>query len=591
MNQLAHAVHQRESSAKQWIVAPAHPDAPRLAEQLKTSRLIAQILLNRGIDTADAGYEFLRPTPKQLHPPQTLHDLPRAAARIAEAIAHKQKIVIYGDYDVDGITATSILWRAIRLLGGAAEYYIPHRLEEGYGLNSAAIEQLIQHGAQLLISVDCGISAMEAAAVAERASVDLIITDHHQPCRDAQGQVQLPKCHSVVHPQLGDYANRHLCGAGVAYKLAWGIGQACIGGAKVSDEFRQFLIDAAALAALGTVADVMPLLGENRALVHFGLGGLKQSPLLGIKALIASAGLDGQKLDSVHVGFALAPRLNACGRMGHAALAVKLFTEANEQEARQIADYLQGQNQERKKIEQAIFQQAAEQVETKQMAAEQFALVVSGEDWHPGVIGIVASRLVERFHRPTLVICRNDSACQGSGRSIEGFDLADALAGCHDLLLSHGGHAMAAGLKVHPDQLEAFTARFFACARQSIEPESLLPRLKLDAEAGFKELTLAAVQELSRLEPCGQGNPRPTLLCGNVTLVCPPRRVGAAGEHLQLQLMRDDVRIKAIAFRAARWIDLLSAGRPVDLAVQPQINVYNNHRSVELLVRDVRPAQ
>jgi single-stranded-DNA-specific exonuclease len=342
--------------SKRWTVAPPHADAADLAARLKTSQVIAQVLINRGITDSEDCFRFLQPTLKCLHEPAGIANLSKAAARIAEAIRAHQQIVIYGDYDVDGITATAILWHAIRILGGSVDFYIPHRIDEGYGLNSAAINEIIDRGAQLIITVDCGVTAVEQARIARERKIDLVITDHHEwheaapPLTDPATDHTpiLPKAFTIVHPRLKqddngnatNYANPHLCGAGVAFKLAWGIGQACNGAAKVSDEFRAYLVEATALAALGTIADVVPLTGENRILARFGLGGLKASKLIGIQALIASAGLTGQTLDSFHVGFMLAPRLNAAGRMGHARLAADMLTVADESRALEIASYL-----------------------------------------------------------------------------------------------------------------------------------------------------------------------------------------------------------------------------------------------------------
>ncbi|MDB5298614.1 MAG: recJ, partial [Phycisphaerales bacterium] len=474
---------------KRWNIAGADPSAAELAARLKTSPVIAQVLLNRGVREYQDCQDFLTPSLKCLHDPATLPGLPRAAERIARAIRDKEKVVIYGDYDVDGITATAILWHAIRNLGGVAEFYIPHRLEEGYGLNAEAIAQICADGAKLIITVDCGVTALGPAQVVRERGVDLIITDHHEwresgdagtrgqgdaEKGDGKSQIEdgaapsapqsvvpaapqfeiselqfaicnssspaspplpvpassplLPDCHTIVHPRLpregAPYPNPHLCGAGVAFKLAWGIGLAMSGAARVNDEFRNFLVEATALAALGTIADVVPLKGENRVLAHFGLGGLRASRLVGIKALIASANLTGQNLDSFHVGFLLAPRLNACGRMGHAALAVEMLTHADEKKALEIAIYLEEQNRARQTIEKKILEQAIAQVTDNDFAADgKCAIVLGAEGWHPGVIGIVASRIVERYHRPTIMIGLNNGHGQGSGRSVAGFHL------------------------------------------------------------------------------------------------------------------------------------------------------------------------
>ena len=583
----------RTQPTKRWTLAPTNEQAADLAARLKVSPLVAQILLNRGISEPDDCHKFLKPTLKDLHDPSLLAGLPRAAERIARAIKDHQKITVYGDYDVDGITATSILWHAIKLLDGDVHYYIPHRVDEGYGLNADAIVELADGGTQLLITVDCGVTAVAPAAVAAERGVDLIITDHHEFHHDEA--TPLPAAYAIVHPRMpredgGAYPNGNLCGAGVAFKLAWGIGQAVNGAAKVSDEFRAFLVEATALAALGTIADVVPLVGENRILAHFGLGGLKASRLTGIRALIESANLVGKKLDSFHVGFLLGPRLNACGRMGHAALAVEMLTVADQGRAIEIATYLEEQNRDRQAMEKQILAAAIEQIESRGYAGEDcFALVVAGEGWHPGVIGIVASRLVERYHRPTVMIAINpDGIGQGSARSIAGFHLADAFTACTRHLLSHGGHEMAAGLKLDATNLDAFRAAFCEHAKQRLTPEQLVPQILLDADSQLGQINHALVTDLARLGPFGQGNRKPLLCCRNLTIAITPRRVGKTGDHLQLMLKQGTLSIKAIAFNGSKWFDDLTPGRTVHLAVEPTINEFNGRVSVELEVKDLQ---
>ena len=448
--------------SKRWIVSPPHAGAAELAGRLRSSPIIAQVLLNRGIGQAEDCSRFLQPSLKFLHDPNLIPNLAKACERIVRAIGDGEKIVIYGDYDVDGITATAILWHAIRILGGEVDWYIPHRVDEGYGLNGAVLAEIIAGGAKVIITVDCGVTAIEPAKIAGDAGVDLIITDHHEwreqtsdECGVMNDELEknsthqsplinrhspsLPDCFTIVHPRLPHddaggafaYPNPALCGAGVAFKLAWGIGVAATGGSpRVSPEFREFLVEATALAALGTIADVVPLVGENRILAAFGLGGLKASKLVGIRALIESAGLTGQTLDSFDVGFRLAPRLNACGRMGHVREAVEMLTSADFPRAMEIATDLEGKNRQRQAMEREIADAAAQQVIDHKFDAEDCrAIVLGGDGWHPGVIGIVASRIVERFCRPTLIIAFNkngdgETIGQGSGRSIPGFHLA-----------------------------------------------------------------------------------------------------------------------------------------------------------------------
>lgn len=600
---------------RRWIVAPPHEAARGLADRLRTSTLIAQILLNRGISDPDDGRNFLSPTLKLLHEPELIPGVPRAADRIARAIRDKEKIVIYGDYDVDGITATTILWHAIRLLGGVADYYIPHRIEEGYGLNAAAIAQICDAGAKLIVTVDCGVTAIAPAQAARERGVDVIVTDHHEfkriadrgsanvdldapppaqsEIRSPNSDICLPPAHTVVHPRVPAdpmYPNPHICGAGVALKLAWAVGKAVCGSARVNESFRAYLIEATALAALGTIADVVPLVGENRIIARFGLGGIKQSRLTGLRALIASANLTGENIDSYHVGFLLAPRLNAAGRMGHAQLAVEMLTTANEPRAAEIATYLESQNRLRQQTEKQILDLALTQAADLGLDADHHhALVLGAAGWHPGVIGIVASRIVDRFHKPVIMVALNDDGIgQGSGRSISGFHLANALSACGACLESHGGHEMAAGLKVRADKFEGFRDAFLAHAKSVLPRENLMPRLHIDAVTELTQVDAALVEQLDRLGPFGNGNRRPLFACRGVELAGTPRVVGKTGEHLQLQLRQNGRMMKAIAFKAAPLLDRLKPGVRIDLAVEPTINEWNGSRSVELEVKDVQ---
>jgi single-stranded-DNA-specific exonuclease len=578
-----------------------------LASRLRTSPLVAQILLNRGIRELKDCEDFLRPSLKCLHDPFLIPGLRKASERTAQAIRDKQKIVIYGDYDVDGITATSILWHAIRVLGGSAQFYIPHRIDEGYGLNSEAIRQLCDEGAMLIITVDCGITAIEQAKVAAERGVDLIVTDHHEwhegtaECRVPSAELNavnqhvplLPDCYAIVHPRLPGndpaYPNPALCGAGVAFKLAWGIGLAMSGAVRVNEEFRAFLLEATALAALGTIADVVPLVGENRVLAHFGLSGLKASKLVGIRALIESANLTGQKLDSFHVGFLLAPRLNACGRMGHAHLAVEMLTTFDLAKATEIAIYLEQQNRARQAIERKILDQALAQIASGGWDADgKCAIVLGDENWHAGVIGIVASRIVDRFHRPAIMVALNNGHGQGSGRSIAGFHLARALEACGAHLEAFGGHEMAAGLKVQTAKFEDFRQSFCEHASQMVSTEMRVPEMKLDALAQIAQISPALVNDLHRLGPFGHGNRKPMLCLRGAEVSAPPRRVGRTGDHLQLHIRQNDQFIKCIAFGYGELFDHLKVGTKVDLAVEPTLNEYNGNTSVELEVKDLQ---
>jgi single-stranded-DNA-specific exonuclease len=581
--------------SKRWNLRESTDSAAdELAGKLKVSRVVAQILLNRGYSEVSDCQDFLRPSLKCLHDPAGIPGLTGAADRIAKAIRDGERIVIYGDYDVDGITATAILWHAIRVLGGKADFYIPHRIDEGYGLNAEAIAQLCTDGAKLIVTVDCGVTAIEPARVARERGVDMIITDHHE-WKESQDNGDkhplLPDCYAIVHPRLPHdgpaYPNPNLCGAGVAFKLAWGVGMAMSGAARVNDAFRAFLLDATALAALGTIADVVPLVGENRILAHYGLGGLTQTSLTGIHALIDSAGLGEKKLDSYDVGFMLAPRLNACGRMGHARLAVEMLTSADDAKAHEIAAYLESQNRERQAMERKILQQAEAMIADGKLAEDgSCAIVLGREDWHAGVIGIVASRIVDRYHRPAVMVALNNGHGQGSARSIAGFHLAQALQACTEHLESHGGHEMAAGLKVATEKFPAFAAAFCEHAKSTLTPDQLTAQLHLDTLAELRDITHALVTDLARLGPFGQGNRRPVLCVRGVTIAAPPRRCGKSGDHLQLVIRQDNMTMKCIAFGCAARDGELSPGTLIDLAVEPSINEFNGVTNVELQVKD-----
>jgi single-stranded-DNA-specific exonuclease len=580
---------------KRWQIEPEHPEAADLAARLKISPLIAQALLHRGISQIDEASAFLNPSLKTLAEPSLLPGLNLAADRIARAIRDQEKIVIYGDYDVDGITATTILWHAITLLGGKVEGYIPHRIDEGYGLNSDALNQIIDSGAKLIVTVDCGITAVEPAKIAAGRGVDLIITDHHEWHTSPDGAPIFPDCFAIVHPRLPGqpgsavYPNPYLSGAGVAFKLAWGIGQAAGGAARVSIPFRNFLVEATALAALGTIADVVPLVGENRVLAHFGLTGLTQTSQIGLRALIESAHLNGKKLETYHVGFLLAPRLNACGRLGHAALAVEMLTTAGETRAREIATYLDEQNRERQALEKSILEQALAQIAAEKWDdPSQRALVLASEGWHAGVIGIVASRIVDRFRRPTIMIALSGETGQGSCRSVAGFHMAQALEQCGEYLLAHGGHEMAAGLRIDAARIADFRKAFCDIARKQVTDEMLIPQLRLEGVADIGQMTAALVTELQRLGPFGHKNPKPLLCVRNAAVAAVPRRVGKTAEHLQLIVKQQQRSIKCIAFGQAELIDRLDPGTEINLAVEPTINEFNGRSSVELDVKDVQ---
>ncbi|MBK8267043.1 MAG: single-stranded-DNA-specific exonuclease RecJ [Planctomycetes bacterium] len=535
--------------------------------------------------------QFLDPQMGDIYPPEALAAVPEAADRITQAIESGKKIVIYGDYDVDGITAVSILWHCLTLAGANVEFYIPHRLEEGYGVNGDAIGVLADEGAGMVISVDCGVTAIEPAEIAKRRGVEFIITDHHQPATDASGQVTLPDA-LIVHPTVSrtgaaDYPNPHISGAGVALKLAWAVAQSLSNSKKVSAAYRSFLVDATGLAALGTIADVVPLTGENRIIAQHGLRGLARSGLPGLTALIESAGLTGQSLSGYDIGFKLAPRLNAIGRMGHARLAVELLTRATSDEAKMIAKNLNDQNTARQKLQNRIAKEAREMViEQRQNADTVRGIVLASSRWHAGVIGIVASKVMEEFGRPTVMIALENGVGQGSGRSVRNFAPARGLRVMprSSYLLRrpcHGGRPA--------DRLSKSGRLSHGVSEsrgQMLTPVDLRPKLSIDDMVSLADLTPQLVSDFSRLEPFGAGNPPATLATDWLEVYGDPRTVGTNGSHLQVTLTDGRHRCKGIAFSMAKYADDLSNHRRCRVAFQPIMNEWQGRRTVEMQIAD-----
>jgi len=458
---------------KQWIISPPDNRCEQLARSLKVSPLLAQILINRGITDVQTGATFLRPKLSQLIDPQKMPGVKAAVHRLKQTIKNKEKVTIYGDYDVDGITGVAILWQILRLLGAQVDYYIPHRIDEGYGLNADAVQSLAKSGTKLLVTVDCGITALKAAKLAEQLSLELIITDHHQP------EPELPRAVAIIHPALDKtYPNQDSSGSMVAFKLGWAIANEFKAGEKLEPKLREFMLNATSLAAMGTIADVVDLRGENRILTSYGLNTLPQCTLSGIQALIESAGLTGRSLDSFHIGFRLAPMLNAAGRMGHARLAVELLTSDSPVRSMQIAEYLKEQNSKRQQCERKVFKQACEMIMKHGLNhPDHKSIVLADENWHGGVIGVVASRIAEKFCRPTILInteATEDNIAQGSGRSIPGFCLLSAIKSSSKHLVRYGGHKMAAGIKIEMQKIDRFAADFEAYTRQNLNEDDLI---------------------------------------------------------------------------------------------------------------------
>jgi single-stranded-DNA-specific exonuclease len=576
--------------SKRWRIHPHDPDRiAALGRAAGIPAVVAQLLICRGITDPELARTFLAPKLSALRDPEELPGCSQAAEFIHQAITAGKRIVIYGDYDVDGITGTAILWRCLTLLGADVGYYIPNRIDEGYGLNCQAIRSQAAQGSSLIVAVDCGIASLEEAETARQLGLDLVVTDHHEP-----GE-QLPKAAAIVHPRLpgGDYPFGGLSGSGVALKLAWALCQQASGAKRVGQRMKDFLVQAVGLAALGTVADVVPLVDENRVLVCHGLKSLAAQPTAGMAALMHVTELDTKaRLDSEDVAFTLAPRLNAAGRLGQPQLAVELLVTDRQDRAEELARYLDALNATRQTLERSIYLAAGKQVRREFDPVEDPALVLADRGWHAGVIGVVAGRLAEKYHRPVVLISWDPLGVKpgvGSARSVPGFDLHAALESCRDYLVSHGGHAAAAGLKIEEDNLPGFRAAFCELAAAEITEQQRQPVLAIDAEAPLSAFTLGAVQQIERLAPFGQDNDRPLLCAAEVTLAEPPRLIGSGGHHLALKLCQHDVTLRAVAFGGGEWADELAAlDGPIDAAFRPVINTFRGRRNVELHLVDWR---
>ncbi len=566
------------------------PGAPVIAG---LTPLAARVLSARGLGAAGAGARFLDPKMADLHDPSLLPGVDAAAQRILDGARKGERIAIYGDYDVDGVCAASILFHMLRHICPGADLvtYVPHRIDEGYGLNADALRSLAADGARLIVSVDCGVTAVEPALAARDAGADLIITDHHNLPHDP---TNLPQAHTIVHPRLpgSGYPWGELCGAGVAFKLAWRLATLAHGSERVDQPTRRLLLDLLALAALGTIADVVPLLDENRVIARYGLGRLRSTELEGLNALIQAAELADENIDAEKVGFVLGPRLNACGRMGHARDAMEMLTTASFDRALTIAKELNRLNDQRRATERSIAAEAAELAEAAGMTHDdRRAIVLAKEGWSPGVIGIVCSRLVERFHRPTLLLQRDGDMCQGSGRSIDGFNLHGGLEACSDLLDRFGGHDMAAGLALRSDRLDEFVDRFTAIANEQVTVPQLTPSLRIDCDATLDELTPDAVQQLERLGPFGRSNPSPSIRLVGLQLAASPDPLGAHGKHLAIRVRSGDRFMRIVAWNWGDRRSSLHAGDTIDAVVEPKVSTWAMRRggqpSVEPVLRDL----
>jgi single-stranded-DNA-specific exonuclease len=550
-----------------------------LVEELKISPAVARLLAIRGIHEPEIAQRFLRPSLDHLHDPFVLADMAPAVERILAAIERREKIVIHGDYDVDGITSTVILRRALELLGADVCHFIPDRMRDGYGLQPETFDRLLAEGVRLVISVDCGIRGVEAARRARELGIDLIITDHHEP------DATLPFAVAVINPKRHDcpYPDKNLAGVGVALKLVQALCQRC-GREKWLPAFVK-------VAALGTLADVVPLIGENRVIAKLGLEMLSQGPhKVGLRALIEVAGLTGKPIDSGHVAFLIAPRVNAAGRMASPDIAARLLLAVDEAMAGEVQDLarqLDSENTRRQEEEAGILAQARRAVETDPAIGARSLIVVGGEGWHRGVIGIVASKLVDIFHRPAIVLSIDGELVHGSCRSIRSFDMLAALEHCAGRLIRFGGHKQAAGLTMAAEQVAAFRLAVAEYADDRLGPDDLKPRLRIDGSLWFRDITGDFAGQMALLAPFGTGNPRPLFEANGVEVIDGPRRLKE--KHLKMALKQNGRIFRAIAWRAIdreQWVT--ENRRSLDLAFSLEHNRYQGDEFLELTVSDFR---
>jgi single-stranded-DNA-specific exonuclease len=570
----------RARSKHRWII-PTPPDpaaVARLQEELHLPEPLCRLLATRGLADIDGAKVYLRPRLDQLHDPCLMLDLDRAVERLGRAIDNGERILIHGDYDVDGMCSTTLMTRTLRMLGASVVPFIPRRIEDGYDLGPAGVDAALRERVGVVVTCDCGTSAHEPVQALSDAGIDVIISDHHLPSAGP-----LPPAYAVLNPKRpGCTSPDHdLAAVGVAFKLALALVRK-----RGGNENAVFgMLD---LVALATIADIAPLRGENRVLARYGLRMLNETQNVGLRALIRASGLGDRQITAGRVGFILAPRLNAVGRLGHAIRGVELLMSNDEHHANAIARDLEELNERRQEVDRATLVRAREALSALDLD-ETYGIVLAEEGWHPGVIGIVASRIVEEFGRPTVLVALEGDTGKGSGRSISPFDLHAGLAQCRDLLTRFGGHRSAAGISIRRENVAAFAERFNAVARERLTPEDLVPELRADLVVSLGELTLQLESMLRHVEPCGIGNPSPVLVAKNVTVSAPPRVVGREQEHLKLWLGDSDgAHIEALGWGMARRAGEVEQGTSIDVAFRLESDEWNGEKRLQARLADFR---
>ena len=580
---------------KRWVVKPqGNPEAvAAMAAATGISPVLANLLVQRGIDTLEKAKKFFNPQLSDLHDPFLMKDMDKAVERVERAVRNREKIMVYGDYDVDGTTAVALVYKFLRQIGHKdLLFYIPDRYTEGYGISTKGIDHAARTGATLIIALDCGIKAIEKVDYAKRKGVDFIICDHHLPAEE------IPRAVAVLDPKRADcsYPFDELSGCGVGFKLVQAYCQ------KNGIPFQQIepLLD---LLAVSIASDIVPLVDENRILAHYGLLRLNASPSKGLLSIIKICGLDRHNITIDDIVFKIGPRINAAGRMrmdendenaapsgGYAA--VNLLIEGNESLAEEFGSVIDGFNQDRKCIDRSVTQEAHDFIEAHAELKAAKSTVIYNPRWMKGIVGIVASRLIETYYRPTVVLTMSNGFVTGSARSVPGFDLYQAIESCSDLLENFGGHMYAAGLTMRPERVEEFTRRFNAYVEENIDPITLQPQVEIDSELFFSNITPAFRRDLNRFQPFGPGNPAPVFVTRGVVSHGETKLVGADCEHLRMDLMqrqKPNTTIQTIAFQQPTHYEWIRAGHPIDVCYQIVENHYRGSVSVQLRIKDIKP--
>ncbi|MDI6758142.1 MAG: single-stranded-DNA-specific exonuclease RecJ [Candidatus Omnitrophota bacterium] len=540
-----------------------------ISKELGISKILAQVLINRKILTVNDAQKFLKAAVGHLLDPYSFSDMSKAVHLIKGAAAKKEKVMIFGDYDADGITSVALLKDMFLRLGTEALHYLPHRIKEGYGLNKNALDFAKQKNIKVLITVDCGISNHEEIKEFKRCGIEVIVTDHHEPLDEA-----LPKDTIIINPKLkgSGYKYRDLAGVGVAYKVACAV----CGSMLLTD------LD---LVCLGTIADSAPLTGENRVIAKEGLSRLPQTKRLGLQMLIDSAGITNKKFNSTSISFILAPRINASGRMDSPQASLDLLLSQEQDEAARLAKVLEGYNRQRQKVESRILEEAQDIIGREVNFKEHKVIVIAGENWHQGVLGIVASKIADKFYRPAIVVSLQEGLCKGSARSIESFHILDALLNCKESLDSFGGHSHAAGLLIHRDNIEGFRHNINRLAHQNLTVEDLLPNLDIDMELNLSDLSERVALELEFLEPFGKGNPEPLFYTRNLKLKTEPQVLGRGA--LKFCLTDGDIIFTAIGFKMSHLKDSIKMADNFDLVYTLKMDTWGGQDSIILEAKDI----